>query len=483
MKRYTLFRVYHTSEVKILLSLLVSWIIAAFIGYVVGSRLGGTMLELSIVAVIVIPSLLLALVDSKWLLPYNLAIWVFTPEIRRLYDWSTNEYHSMSLISLTPIVVSMFLVYPLMQLFKSLDTSIKKFLILWGCALGYALVIGLFRNGSSSLYDLANIVGPLLWLAYIFARKPTDDLKHFWILQFVNLALVVALYGIIQYTILPPWDVFWMDGVDMASIGKSEPFEVRVFSTLNSPGPAGVFLSLAAAIMIVDARWRKLWGWMGVLLAVIGSIITLVRAAWMFGFVTILIYIIISNHGNRFKKLFVLLLFFSLVYFILLVLPQGQILLQRFETFGEIQGDESFNDRLSLTKQLLPMLFSNIEGMGLGSMGMATRLQNSGNLSAETGIFDSGIGTIMLTFGVIGTPIILYALCHLAKTLWLEKAQQKTNLEFNRLSISVMLASIVNLLFANSYTSAFGVMIWFIVALGVGNYGYRERDVSKGDLS
>lgn len=107
---------------------------------------------------------------------------------------------------------------------------------MFAVALGYGALIGLAKNGMGSVYDLANYIVPLLLLPYFavtkFKPKDIDRL----LTAFANIAVLVAIYGIVQYLTVPPWDVFWMKHADMMSIGNPYPLEIRVFSTLNSPG-------------------------------------------------------------------------------------------------------------------------------------------------------------------------------------------------------------------------------------------------------
>src|SRR4030081_1469123 len=61
-----------------------------------------------------------------------------------------------------------------------------------------------------------------------------------------GLTTILSVYGIIQYVFLPPWDAFWLQNVSAQgslSFGKPFPFQVRVFSMLNSPGPFGSFMA------------------------------------------------------------------------------------------------------------------------------------------------------------------------------------------------------------------------------------------------
>jgi hypothetical protein len=47
--------------------------------------------------------------------------------------------------------------------------------------------------------------------------------------------LVMGVYGVLQYLVAPEWDRFWL--INVKAFGSAEPLAIRVFSTVNSPGP------------------------------------------------------------------------------------------------------------------------------------------------------------------------------------------------------------------------------------------------------
>jgi len=58
------------------------------------------------------------------------------------------------------------------------------------------------------------------------------------------------------------------------------PFAMRVFSTLNSPGPAADFFALTMLLTLPLLRLRNIWTWP--LFAALGAalLLTLIREAW-----------------------------------------------------------------------------------------------------------------------------------------------------------------------------------------------------------
>ena len=66
--------------------------------------------------------------------------------------------------------------------------------------------------------------------------------------------------------------------VQMDSIGKPAPFEVRIFGTLNSPGP---YADMLAASLLVALGASGRLPWLAGMPAVVALLLSLVRAAWL----------------------------------------------------------------------------------------------------------------------------------------------------------------------------------------------------------
>src|ERR1700722_562194 len=86
----------------------------------------------------------------------------------------------------------------------------------------------------------------------LYSQQEPDLLKR--LLRFAGLsAALLGAYGLWQFVMMPQWDAVWMQNVDMGTIGKPEPFMVRVFSLLNSPGSLGNILLVVIIYLFVYA--------------------------------------------------------------------------------------------------------------------------------------------------------------------------------------------------------------------------------------
>ncbi|BFT70967.1 hypothetical protein PAENIP36_24090 [Paenibacillus sp. P36] len=440
--------------------------VSVVIGYSSATLDPDLSMQIAILSMLLFPAFVLALFDSRRLIPYILLVWVICPEIRRIQDWMEGTYHSVSLLSIAPLLTSAVLIIPILAKFHQMESRIYKLLIYIAIVLLYGCLIGVTKNGSGTFYDLANYVIPLLLIPYAalseFDNKALDRL----IVAFSNTAILVAVYGIIQYIVVPPWDAFWMNHVEMTSIGHPFPLEIRVFSTLNSPGPAGMYMGTALAPMILEKKWRGPLGWIGIILVTVGLLVTLVRSAWVMLFIDIAIYTAVSAGRQKWKLIAQLTAVIAAMYVIIPKLPGAQGLIARLDTMTAIQDDHSYNERLDFFHTVFPMMFSKPQGLGLGSIGVGTKLSNGGALG-EYGIFDNGFVAIFLTFGILGGLLFLWALWLVTRYLLSQKHQPGGITAYGKLGLSALQGSIVCLVFENGYTGLKGFLLWMVVGIGI----------------
>lgn len=417
---------------------------------------------------LVAPALLLARSDSNGLVPYIIAVWAFTPAIRRIYEWSYQEYNSVSMLSILPLLVTTTLIIPMLNKPLKLSPVLKGSLLCLSVALIYGLLVGGWKNGVAGLFDLANYAVPLAIIPYEAVRRSSLEVRKRWIICFVNVAVIVAGYGILQFFIVPEWDAFWMNEVDMFSNGQPLPYEIRVFSTLNSPGPAAIFLSTALVAMLINRQWRGFAGWFGVLLVAFCLIVTLVRASWVTLVLALLLLIFLEQGKRKWGSMLAILLAGILMYSVLLAVPGGDNLVNRFTTLGNLENDYSYNDRMQFMWNIVPMLVNQPFGTGLGSVGVGTKLENDGQLG-QFGNFDNGILALFLTFGIVGGLAFSRALWLLAKLLWPPKLQEDSReaRKYTILAFSVLIGAIAYLMFENRLVGVGGFVVWLIVASGL----------------
>ncbi|WP_052675993.1 O-antigen ligase family protein [Paenibacillus sp. IHBB 10380] len=416
------------------------------------------LLEFTFLLLSMLISLQIYAYRSNLLLPYSLLIWVVSPEIRRLMDWSFQLYSDTSIISLIPYCVSLTILLPIIKNIKLIDRRISFISKIMGVALLYGFCIGFLKYGLASVYDLLNYIVPFLVLIYVNVSCFDRDVRAKWLRSFSYLAVIIAAYGIYQYTVLPPWDKFWMVNAEMNSIGLPESQNFRVFSFLNSPGPAGVFFGLALAIMTVQKKWRG-FGIIGMMIVAFALLLTLVRVGWIAYIIMVIAYFIRSHIRNKIQLLLLCVIILSAYIFILPILPGANNVTSRINTFGSLEEDHSFNERMSFSSNILSEVLANPVGRGLGSSGQGVKLtQNADTLAA----FDNGYLNLFYTFGLPLGLAITISLGYLFVNLF---KLSKTEKVYSPISFAAISAVLFLLFASNILRGLSGFILLFIISL------------------
>ena len=237
-------------------------------------------LKLAFPALAFAAAVVLYLRDPAGYLTFAWWIWFVTPLVRRLVDYHVG-WTPVSTIMLTPYLVSMVALVGLLRHVGNLATTHLVALCLTVSGIAYAYVIGAGTVGSApATFALLTWLVPVLfgfalaanWRRYELWREATVAAFRYGI-------IVTAAYGVIQFVLLPPWDAYWMQQAEMASIGLPMPFAVRVFSTFNAPGVFAIFLM--TGLLVGFSHRAKLRHFGALPLVWLGFLLSQVRSAWL----------------------------------------------------------------------------------------------------------------------------------------------------------------------------------------------------------
>ncbi len=320
-----------------------------------------------------------------WYCSAILVFWVVYPEIRRLLDWRVG-FHASQVLSIVPLLGMAILALAL-TLRGPATVSPRMVLLswIWIGSFVYAGVVGLLLgHGPSSLYDFLQFVAPVfiaLWLA-----SDTRTLAHAFerlSTLILLIAVAVSIYGIFQFLALPPWDAVWLKDVatirHMVTNGGSQPFEVRVFSVLNSAGPCASFLAVAIALNLYRLKDKQILPLVGMALCVVTLMLTLERSAWVSLAVAAVVYLLFSPNAWRTASVGLVCGIIVAAFFWFtspwVTPPAGEnSIAARFLTFTQLDRDASVNARVASSTELLSDAITYPMGEGLGIIGVATQL-------------------------------------------------------------------------------------------------------------
>jgi len=397
-------------------------------------------------------------------------LWFLTPEVRRLIDYQQG-WNPQSLVMLTPYLVTGLTLLtlarhlPKLQFYRLFPFT----LILLGLLYGY--VIGVYRGvWQASTYDLLSWLVPVVFAFHI--AMYWRDYPHFRQVirrTFVWGTLVMGLYGVLQFFNPPVWDQYWMDSAGMASIGKPEPFEVRVFSTANSPGPFAIIMM--AGLLLLSSSGGRLLRWPAAAAGFVSFLLSLVRAAW--GGLLVGLIFIAAQRGFSLRLLASLLVTGLIALPLLTVGPVSEVIDERLQTVTNLEEDSSANDRQEFYSGFAETAFFNPVGLGLGTTGLATKLSNpTGEQSGEFGTFDSGVMNIPFVLGWLGSVLYVGGLASLLFYA-LRRGGSRSDL-FAAASRGIVVAVLVQLIFVNTLTGVTGMVFWSFLGLSLAARSYQR---------
>ena len=271
-------------------------------------------------------------------------------------------------------------------------------------ALLYGTAVGVLQNSLSAvIQDLLGWSSPVCFALYVYLqRERAKELLGSFTANMIAGTIIMGLYGLWQFFFITPWDTFWMQTTPLTSIGSPEMFQVRVFSTMNTPQPLADFL-LCGLFLSSTAKGRARFIATPLSILVIGLSIS--RSAWVCGAIGIVVLGIVIKPRQR-LRLIGSVGACLLGLFLAFQLPGiGDTLSRRIQTFNSLREDGSVNDRLANQQQAITAFEDSPFGLGMGVD--ARRTQASGNYGVPQVSFvigDNGIEAALLSFGWFGKP-------------------------------------------------------------------------------
>jgi putative inorganic carbon (HCO3(-)) transporter len=338
-----------------------------------------------------------------------IAAWCFTPLLRRLLDWHNGFYNPVQITSTIPFILTLPLVFVAFRAERlaRLAPALKLFAWVWLAIFAYGLLLAVaVGNTSAGAYESVQYLVPMLvgiWLA----GSELDDTQLMRRLSSITFpaGILVAAYGIAQFIQPQAWDVLWIQGGQFTSMGDPVPFAMRIFSTLNSNGPAADFFAAGIVFALPYCRLKNIWVWPLVTLLGSALLLTLVREAWVALVIGVVIYLFVSP--RRFRTLPFLALYGLLLTFLIAALPallgasqDDDLITSRIATFGDVGHDDSALTRSAEIQDSIAQGRANPIGRGLGQIGASSVL--STNSASGGNVLDSGYLARLLELGWLG---------------------------------------------------------------------------------
>lgn len=400
-------------------------------------------------------------------------LWFLTPWLRRIIDYRSG-WDGNGVILVAPFLVTLITFITFVQYLPRSYKMGGLPIVLAIIGVMYGFFIGAVKNPLTvSLRALLDWLTPILLAFHLFVNwrnypKYRENLQS----TFTWGLLITGVYGVIQYLVAPEWDRFWIIQTRLVTNGAPEPLGIRVFSTMNSPGPfANVVLAGLLMLLTHESFWRVPASVAGYL----SFLLSLVRSAWAGWFIGIISLFAFIKPRLQMQLVVTILVMAICVLPLATIEPFSEIITSRLETFTNLKKDTSYNERSELYEQNVELAFSSGLGRGIGSK---YYVNEKGLLQEVT--LDSGILDIFFTLGWFGAIPYIGGLALIFFELF--KSNVGRSDAFASAARAIGLSILAQLLFGSVMLALSGVVFWCFLGMGMAanKYNQHEKALKEG---
>ena len=367
-----------------------------------------------VAAAVLFAGVLLAALRPAALPVLFLVTLAFNREARRVIDWLEGEFLRTPPTSLLPTMLGLLMGLVAVVHWRQLPPVLRRALMLIGGAVAFAFAVGLTHRLGAVL-ELLGWVAPLGALAFAVWLQPSPRTIDRWVMaQALTLAAACA-YAWVQWSLLPPWDKFWVEQAGMASMGLPIPRKVRFIGPYHAPGGLAISAAITLIYLFARRRWRRPLGWAGVLFVGAAFLFSQSRSSWLMFAVGVAVYFCYTRAREKLRLVVVGVALVVAGITLLPLLPESAKIVRRLDTLTSLSDDGSFNARLAATRNLASQVARQPWGTGLGATGLAAR-RVSGDLDAAVAV-DSGWLHIVTTLGLPGAALFAWGMFELWRLL------------------------------------------------------------------
>ena len=298
-------------------------------------------------------------------------LWFLSPLLRRLVDYRT-EFVATSPLLLAPFFACAVSGVVFLRHGRTLAT---KPAIPFACAFAgifFGTVYGLTRYQTADVArGLINWLPPVFFGFFLFAERSRQrEYREAIVRTLLWGTLLLSLYGIAQFFLLPAWDESWMRGLQNGAFGQPYPLEVRVYSTMNAPATFASYLMagllFAFAAIVENGHSRRL----ALLAAPVGLLalaLTTSRSLWL-GLIFGVLYLAAAL-PSRLRVRVVAAFIITLVAagFATQIPGINRVVNERLKSFTSGTSDISASARITGHTDALARLATEPLGEGMGS--------------------------------------------------------------------------------------------------------------------
>lgn len=396
---------------------------------------------------------------SPWFAGHVILLFCFVSLVRRLVDDQAG-FDPASPVLVTPYLCALFTAHALVDYWLEPRPRFLGAILVLLCAITYGALLAVLQGNlvAAAIDAMKWAAGPLFAVYVLAQRRTRAEVREVVENCLVWGGAFMGLYGVFQYVNPASWDLVWIRGVidlGMTSIGQPEPYAMRVFSTMNSPGSLGAML--AAGILVAFKRPLPV-AVPAITLMLLGLALAQYRTIW--AATALGIVMLMCTRPGAFRPANVVAAAAVLLGICAgLLVPQiRETVVDRASSLTNLRADYSGEERLGQYQVLArdPAIFA---GEGLGQAGVARRLGGMSNV-----ILDSGLIEIWRGLGVIAGTTYLGALALLVLALFRRAPDVAHHLDYDRAIVST---AFLQLPMGSVHTGEASMVAWLFLGLGL----------------
>jgi O-antigen ligase len=401
-------------------------------------------------------ALVLALYEYRrdWGILALFALWFVAPGIRRLLALLTGHIENDPL-SVAPFMATVALA-GLELLRLHVPSRIRRVLLVAGAGFLVGLPLGFVAGPQAAVFAAcAYLAGVSAAVLGIGERGTVEDSTLRRVLLFGMLP--IACYAILQDVLeLPSWDQLWLDATRFGSIGIEEGTDVRVFSSLNSPGTLAALLGLSL-LCFLTVHKARLITLAGATLVTVALALTFARAAWVGLLIAGIAHVVASRGRSAGLVGGAVALAVAATLALAPISSTAQDVVDRVNTITDPE-DTSRNERRQTIVTVAPEAASRPLGAGLGTAGEPSKLSGESPLRAS----DNAYLALLYQSGPIAFLLVVGAIAYIMRAAWNGARERAPGQELRELLFAMLVYLLVLATSGDVFYGIPGVILWFI---------------------
>lgn len=398
-------------------------------------------------------------------LAFTVSLWFYTPLVRRVLDLQ-HGFTATNLALAAPVLASTVALLTVLRFARELKGELFAPALLVIAAVTYGFLVGALRNGVvPAFYAYLTWLSPAMvgmHTALHWRRYP--EFRDAFLRTLAWGIGPAALYGIVQFVVMPPWDAYWMISTDLQSIGDPVPYSVRVFGSMTMPGTFAVVMEVGLLLLLsANVRGRL----PSLVLGFIGLLLSRIRTAWL-GFVFGLVLQFLTQPARRLPRNWITIAVMALLSLPVITIPRiREGITDRLASITAGNEDASVRSRVMVARAGYALVLDYAEGAGLGATGSAVTARAKGGIRN----FENGLLEVFYLFGWPGGLLFFLGMIGIVlQGMRLADARFDQFANAVRSGAAALLAS---LLISEIFTGAAGTLFWVLIGFGVSAHAHN----------